>query len=309
MRIIFMGTPRFAVVVLEALVEAGHQVLVVTQCDKAAGRDRRPRYSQVKLAALKYRLPVYQPERISSPAALEALGRFQPELIVVAAYGQILRASVLKLPPLGCLNVHPSLLPRYRGPTPIPAAIMAGETETGVTVIRMDEGMDTGDILAQRRLSIAADDTSESLGEKLARLGASLLLQTIPAWTCGEIVPMPQDHSLATYTSLIRKENGRIDWRGEAVDVERRCRAYHPWPGTYTIWQGRTLKVSSVQAVPEWRGGGEPGMVFLLGGQVGVVCGEGAVILKQVQLAGKKALSGLEFARGQRDLVGSVLGH
>jgi len=263
----------------------------------------------VKLAALKYRLPVYQPERVSSPAALEALGRFQPELIVVAAYGQILRANVLKLPPLGCLNVHPSLLPRYRGPTPIPAAIMAGETETGVTVIRMDEGMDTGDILAQCRLSIAADDTSESLGEKLARLGASLLLQTIPAWARGELVPVPQDHSLATYTSLIRKENGRIDWRGDAVDIERRCRAYHPWPGTYTIWQGRTLKVSRVQAIPEWRGGGEPGMVFLLVDQVGVVCGEGAVILKQVQLAGKKALSGLEFARGQRGLVGSVLSH
>ncbi|MEW6233214.1 MAG: methionyl-tRNA formyltransferase, partial [Chloroflexota bacterium] len=192
MRIIFMGTPRFAVPILEALVEAGHQMLVVTQSDKAAGRDRRLRYSQVKLAALKFGLPVYQPERVSSPAALETLGGFQPELIVLAAYGQILRASVLKLPPLGCLNVHPSLLPRYRGATPIPAAIMAGETETGVTVIRMDEGMDTGDILAQRRLPIAADDTSESLGEKLARLGASLLLQTIPAWARGEIVPVPQ---------------------------------------------------------------------------------------------------------------------
>jgi methionyl-tRNA formyltransferase len=238
-------------------------------------------------------------------AELRALA---PEVIVVAAFGQILRAEVLGIPPRGCLNVHASLLPRYRGATPIAAAILAGEEKTGVTIMLMDEGMDTGPILSQATCSISTQDTQESLSARLAQLGTDLLMDTLPRWLRGEIEPRPQDHGQATYSRIIAKEDGLIDWSQSAVEIWRCSRAYYPWPSTYTYWRGKLLKVLRTEALPHWSGEEGPGQVMALDEGVAVAAGEGALLLREVQLAGKRALGAEDFTRGQRDFVGSVLG-
>jgi len=307
-RLVFMGTPEFAVPALRALVER-HQVAgVVTQPDRPAGRGRAMAVSPVKAAALALRLQVFQPEALRAPEAIAHLARWQPELIVVAAFGQILRPSVLALPQHGCLNLHASLLPRYRGAAPIPAAILAGEQTAGVTLMQMDEGLDTGPILAQAELPIAADETTGSLTAKLADLGAGLLIEKLPAWLDGALQPRPQDHLQATYCRPLQKADGQLDWGRPAVQLDRQVRACDPWPGAYTAWQGQRLKFLRTRPWPARQAAGTAGQVVRLEAGVGVVTGQGLLELLEVQLAGKKPMAGELFALGQRGLIGSRLG-
>jgi len=306
-RIVFMGTPAFAVPTLERLADRAEVVAVVTQPDRPAGRKRRQAPPPVKEAALARGLPVWQPSTLRTPEAVERLRALAPDLIIVVAFGQILRAEVLAIPPHGCLNLHGSLLPKYRGAAPVPAAILAGETETGVTLMQMDAGMDTGPILAQTVCPITPDDTTATLRQKLCHLGADLLIETLPRWLAGEVIPRPQDSSQATYCHPIAKADGRLDWQLTADELARRVRAYIPWPTAFTAWQGKPLKVLRALPLPGWQGEGQPGQVVTLDDGAGVVTGEGALRLEEVQLAGKRAMTIEEFLRGQRGFIGSVL--
>jgi methionyl-tRNA formyltransferase len=307
-RIIFMGTPEFSVPSLLALAEH-HQVAgVVTQPDRPAGRRRRIRTSPVKEAAQQRGLPVFQPQTLRSAEALAHLRQRQPDLVIVAAFGQLLPREVLDLAPHGALNVHASLLPRYRGAAPIPAALLAGDPATGVTIMQMDEGLDTGPIVAQAVLAVDASDTTASLTYRLADLGARLLIETLPAWIAGEIQAQPQDDAKATYCRQLRKDDGRLDWTSEAVQLDRVVRACYPWPGAFTTWQGQRLKVLRARPQPAQEGLGGPGLVLLWEEGLGVVTGSGILELLEVQLAGKVPLPASAFAKGQRGLVGGYLG-
>jgi methionyl-tRNA formyltransferase len=307
-RIVFMGTPQFAVPTLLALAEHHQVVGVVTQPDRPAGRGRQVTASPVKEAALARDLPLFQPRTLRTPEAVERLAAWQPEVIVVAAFGQILRAPVLELPPYGCLNVHASLLPRYRGAAPIPAAILAGESVTGVTIMRLDPGMDTGPMLAQVEVAIGPEDTTASLTARLAGIGAQLLVETLPGWLRGEIRARPQDDTQATYCRPLEKEDGLLEWSQPAALLDRQVRACDPWPGAYTTWQGRRLRVLRARPRSDWQSQGSPGQVIELGSGVAVVTGQGVLELCQVQLAGKKPMAASAFVRGQRELLGGSLG-
>jgi len=307
-----MGTPEFAVPALDRLLRGEHEVVAVyTQPDRLVGRGRVPTPPPVKRVAMEHGVEVLQPESLREPSEVERLAALEPDLVVVAAYGQILPQSVLDIPEYGCLNIHPSLLPRYRGATPVPAAILAGDMETGVTIMKMDAGMDTGPIVSQFIVHTEPDDTSESLGRRLADAGARLLEETLGVWFDGTLVPVPQDDSVASYTRPITKSDGLVDWRVSAVELERKVRAYQPWPGCYTHWQGKVLRI--LQAVPlQCSDSVALGRVLELeAGQpavVGVGTGEGVLGLLRLQLEGKNAMSVAEFLRGQRAFVGAVLG-
>jgi methionyl-tRNA formyltransferase len=264
--------------------------------------------SPVKEAALERGLPLFQPKDLRDPGAVAQLADWRPEVIVVAAFGQILKAPVLNLPQHGCLNVHASLLPAYRGAAPIAAAILAGDKVTGVTIMRLDEGLDTGPILAQAECPIGPQDTTASLSASLAELGARLMVETLPGWLGGEIEARSQDESRATYCRTLTKEDGRLDWSRPADALERQVRACDPWPGAYTTWRGQRIKVLRARVRPEWQGEGIPGQVVVLEAGIGVVTGQGVLVLLEVQQAGKKPMVADLYARGQRDLVGSVLG-
>ena len=307
-RVVFMGTPGFAVPSLVALWERYTVVGVVTQPDRPAGRGRNVAMSPVKEAALARGIAVYQPRSLRTAEALEPLAQWQPEVIVVAAFGQILPPAVLALPAHGCLNVHASLLPRYRGAAPIPATIQAGDAVTGVTLMRMDEGMDTGPILAQAECPIDAEDTTASLTVTLAERGARLLVDVLPGWLGGEVTARPQEGALATYCRPLRKEDGRLDWAAPAAVLDRQVRACNPWPGAYTTWRGQVLKILRARPRPEWAGEGEPGTVVLLHESLGVLAGQGLLELIVMQLAGKRPMPAGEFARGQRGLGGEMVG-
>lgn len=302
-----MGTPEFAVPVLEALADAHRVVGVVTQPDRPAGRGRRLAPSPVKQVALEHGLMLSQPHSLRTPEAVAQLSAWRPEVIVVAAFGQILPQDVLDIPPHGCLNVHGSLLPRWRGAAPVAAAILAGDEVTGVTIMQMDAGLDTGPVLAQREELIAPDDTQATLEKRLARLGAELLVETLVAYLAGSLLPRSQPGEGATYAGQLRKEDGWLDWSRPAVELDRRVRAFTPWPGAFTMWRGRRLKVLRAVPLPAWRGGVSPGTVVALAGGVVVATGEGALRLEEVQLAGKRPMDIGAFLRGQRDFVGSVL--
>lgn len=304
-RLIFMGTPRFAVPSLERLQEEYGVVAVVTRPDKAAGRGRKTSFSPVKEVALAWGIPVMQPRSLKKKEVVASLLELEPQVIVVAAYGQILPPEVLAIPPFGCLNVHASLLPRYRGASPVAGALLAVEEETGITIMLMDERMDTGPILAQARQPIAPQDNRDSLTEKLAYLGADLLLEMLPRWLEGEIEPQPQEDDKATYTKMLKKEDGLIDWNVSSVEIWRQVRAYNPWPGAYTDFEGRPLKILRAHSIKGERG--EPGLVVATKEGAAVVTGEGLLALEEVQLAGKRAMGIAEFLRGQREFVGSRL--
>lgn len=310
-RIIFMGTPEFAVPSLEALIRSSYQVVVVyTQPDRKAGRGQAITSSPVKQLALAQGLEIVQPESLKVAGTVERLAGFAPELIVVAAFGQILPDAILDLPKLGCLNVHPSLLPRYRGASPIATAILQGDEITGVTIMLLDAGMDTGPILNQREMPISADDTTGSLASKLAQAGAQLLVETLPLWIDGQIKPQPQEENRASYSKVISKSDGEIDWRLSTLELWRRVRAFDPWPGCYTWWRGKRLKLG--QVVPLYGEiSGQPGEVIALSppatAMVGVGTGDGVLGLLGVQLEGKREMSADEFMRGQRDFIGSRL--
>ncbi len=298
-RIVFMGSPDFAVPTLRALHEHYPVVGVVTQPDRPSGRGRKLMPPPVKILADELGLPVIQPRRLREPEAMEQLRRFAPDLIVVAAYGQILRPDVLDLPPLGCINVHGSLLPRWRGAAPIQAAILAGDAETGITIMKMDAGVDTGPTLSQRAVPIAPDDTAGTLFEKMAPLGADLLIETLPGYLSGEIVPQPQDDERATYAPMLKKEDGRLDFSQPAADLARRVRAFNPWPGTFFEWNGALLKVHRA-SVGEGKSPGV-GSRIVVAGRPAVGAGEGILIFEVVQPAGKKPMPGKAFLSGARN--------
>ena len=312
MRIVFMGTPEFAAPVLRALVDAGHDVVAVyTRPDRRAGRGKRLAAPPVKGAALELGLSVRQPASLRrDEEAQREIRELAPDAIVVAAYGLFLPPDTLSVPRLGCVNIHPSLLPRYRGPSPVVTALLNGDDSTGVTLMVPDEGMDTGPILAVRETAIGPDEDAPALTARLFDMGAALLVETLPAWERGEVRPVAQDESLASVTSLVSREDGEIDWRLPASRIERMTRAYNPWPGAFTTWRGSTLKVVSARAREGKAGDAEsPGLVVALAdGGIGVRTGDGVLGLRRVQLAGRAAPDARDFARGYRDFVGSVLG-
>ncbi len=307
MRVVFMGSPDFSVPALERLASSGYRVAAVyAQPDRPAGRGRATSAPPVKRVAVEHGFDVRQPRSLKESAAIESLAGLSPDVIVVAAYGLILPPQVLAIPPFGCVNVHPSLLPRHRGPTPIPAAILAGDDWTGVSIMLMDEGIDSGPVLAQRKLEIAPQDTAGTLAVKLSQMGAELLVETLPRWLSGAIVPQPQREADATRTGLISKADGEIDWGLPAYMIWRRVRAYSPWPGCYTAWKGKRLRIDDALPMPGDRG--EPGQVFPLDeGEVAVQTGEGILMLLSVQMEGKKQMCADEFLRGQRGFIGSLL--
>jgi methionyl-tRNA formyltransferase len=314
LRVIFMGSPEFAVPPLEHLIVKQNQVVAVyTQPDKPAGRGRDRVPPPVKRAALAWELPVVQPASLKEARVVEQLTRSNPDVIVVAAFGQILPRSVLAIPRFGCINVHPSLLPRFRGASPVTSAILAGDEFTGVSIILMDEGLDTGPILTRAQIPISPQDTTGSLTTKLSLLGARLLQEVLSYWLRGQLTPRPQNEAEATYCTEITKEEGEIDWHLPAIDIWRRVRAFYPWPGCYTRWRGRQLKI--IEAVPlAEEKTFEVGQVVALtavpeGSKAGfgVCAGEGVLGISRVQLEGKRAMSAAEFLRGQRDFIGAVL--
>jgi methionyl-tRNA formyltransferase len=306
-----MGTPDFAVPSLEVLADSVYEIAAVyTQPDRGSGRGRRLVARPVKQVAIARGLRVLQPIELRDKESIEVLANLTPELIVVAAYGHILPPEVLKLPRYGCVNVHPSLLPKYRGSSPIASAILQGEKVTGVTIMLLDEGVDTGPLLRQVEVPISDEDTTGTLTAKLATIGARLLLDTLSAWVEGRLVPQPQDESQATYSRQIIKEDGEIDWRLSTLDLWRRVRAFEPWPGSYTRWSGKRLKV--IKAVPlSSEKTGEEGKVIALQrsstAPVGVITGDGVLGLLTVQLEGKKEMSATEFLLGQRTFINSSL--
>jgi methionyl-tRNA formyltransferase len=310
LRVVFMGTPEFAVPSLEHLILNQYQVVAVyTQPDKTAGRGRSPVLSPVKRAALRWGLPVVQPVSFKEVEVVAQLAGFHPDVIVVAAFGQILPRSVLEIPAYRCLNIHPSLLPEFRGASPVATAILAGGEFTGVSIMLMGRGMDTGPVLARAQIPIAAQDTTGSLTAKLSLIAAQLLLEILPSWLRGEFTPRPQDEAKATYSSLLSKQGGEIDWNLSAVDIWRQVRAFHPWPGCYTRWQGRQLKITEAVPLPGEKGG-EVGQVVALdkgGAVVGVSTGDGILSVLMVQLEGKRAMTAAEFLRGQRQFIGARL--
>jgi methionyl-tRNA formyltransferase len=320
MAIVFLGTPAFAVPSLHRLADEGYDIAAVyTQPDRPAGRGRRLTTPPVRTAALAMDLPVRQPESLRDPSALTELASLHPEVGIGVAYGQILRQEVLAIPAKGVLNVHPSLLPRHRGASPIPAAILAGDSKTGVTIILMDPRMDSGPVLAQRSLPIDDHDTTGTLMEKLAPLAAGLLAETLPRWLRDEIDPRPQDDSLATKTPLLKKEHGAIDWSLPAVHTWRQVRAYNPWPGAYTALDGQVLHIWEAWPLPGE--GAPPGTVIALReeqqaelpppadrGAFGVQTGDGLLAVLSVQRQGRRRLAAAEFLRGARDFIGRRLG-
>ncbi|CAG0964621.1 methionyl-tRNA formyltransferase [Anaerolineae bacterium] len=304
-RIVFMGTPDFAVPVLDALTQTPHDVVgVFTRPDQPAGRGKQLHASPIKQLAQERGLAIFQPPTLRQTENVASLRDLAPEVIIVSAYGLILPREVLALPRRGCVNTHASLLPRHRGAAPIAAAILAGDTETGITLMQMDVGLDTGPILAQRAIPIADADTTGTLTPKLARLAADLLIETLPRILASEITPQPQDESRATMFKTIRKEEGLIDWTQSAIEIARRVRAFNPWPSAYTFWNGAQLKI--LRAYPSSSSANTPpGKVIQRGKEIAIAAGEGVLVLQEIQLAGKRALTIEEFARGQREFVGS----
>lgn len=308
-RVVFMGTPEFSVPSLTTLLHGDFEVAgVVTQPDRPSGRGRKLEASPVKRAALARGIPVMQPRSLRDPDALAALAALQPGVIVVAAFGQILRPDVLDLPPHGCINVHASLLPRWRGAAPVQAAILAGDQVTGSTIMRMDQGMDTGPILAQAALAIDPDDTGETLTRRLAVQGAELLADTLPRWLAGQIEPLSQDSALATICRPLRKEQGVIDWTQPAEVIARAVRAFNPWPAAATTWNDAGVRILAAEAEAGTALDQPPGSVVIFDGRVLVATGAGALRLERVQLAGRSALSMADFMRGQPGFAGARLG-
>jgi methionyl-tRNA formyltransferase len=305
--VVFMGTPEFAVPSLRALADRYTITGVVTQPDRPAGRGRAPRPPAVKRAALELGLPIFQPETLRTPDAVEQLRTWEPNVIVVAAFGQILLKDVLDLPPFRCLNVHASLLPRWRGAAPINYAIWAGDTETGVTVMQMDEHLDSGPILAKASIPIDPDTTAPILHDRLSELGASLLLATLPGYLSGCIKPRPQPDEGVTLAPTLVKKAGRIDWAQSAVEIDQQVRALNPWPGTYAFWGEQRLKILSGLAM-RVAGADPPGTVQTMSSsRLAVTTGEGIYILREIQPPGGKPMPPPAFANGHPDFIGAQL--
>ncbi|MCI9387218.1 MAG: methionyl-tRNA formyltransferase [Lachnospiraceae bacterium] len=313
MKIVYMGTPDFSVGALEALIQAGHEVTaVVTQPDKPKGRSGQVQCSPVKTCALKHHIPVLQPVRIKTPEAMAELKGYEADVYVVAAFGQILSEQILEMPRFGCVNIHASLLPKYRGAAPINQCIIDGEKETGVTIMQMDAGVDTGDILTQKRVTIQDKETAESLFDKLARAGAELIVETLPMLERGEVTPVKQDERLATHVKMMDKSMGRIDWKQDAVVIERLVRGLNSWPSAYTSYQGKIVKIWDSDVV--WLDAGgmdadKPGtIVSVAKDSFDVACGNGILRINELQLEGKKRMDTKSFLLGNQWKAGMCLG-
>lgn len=310
MKIVFMGTPEYAVGALEALIGAGHEITAaVTQPDKAKGRSGSLQYSPVKECALKHGIPVFQPERVKRPEAVETLRSYEADVFVVAAFGQILSREILDMPRLGCLNIHASLLPRYRGASPIQHAIIDGEERTGITIMQMDAGIDTGDILYQKELPIDRRDTSQSLYDKLTVLGGQTIVEALKLLEQGMLVPRKQREEEGSYVKMITKEMGRIDFSRDALSIERLVRGMTPWPSAYTLFRGKQMKIWDAAALEGDVSGRAAGTVSAVGKEdFTVVTGQGLLRIRELQLEGKKRMSAHDFLLGMRVAPGEKLG-
>jgi len=306
-RVIFLGTPEFAVPSLEAIVGGPNEVVAVyTQKDRPSGRGRRVLESPVKRRAGELGLEVRTPEFLKRDSALKEMASLEPDVGVVVAYGKLIPKDMLEVPTKGFLNLHPSLLPKYRGPSPIPAAILNGDEVTGVTVMVLDEGLDRGPILAQEEEPIEATDTGETLGERLAVRGAALMRGTVERWLADEVAPQPQENEAATLTNLVDREDGRIDWGQSAAEIWRQVRAFQPWPGSFTFWRGSRIEI--LEAVPTGTTGAKPGTVTEDKQQAVVVAtGRGALAVAVLRPEGKRAMAAKAFVAGRKDFVGSRL--
>lgn len=311
-RVLFMGTPKFAETILSSIVEAGYSVVAVyTQPDKPSGRDQSIIESPVKIFAKSHEIPIEQPEKLDEVAA-ELFRAYAPDIVIVAAYGKILPESLLSIPPLGCVNIHASLLPRWRGSSPVQNAILAGDKETGVTIMRMDRGMDTGPIFEQKSIQIDPDDTTETLVAKLAQEGSNLLISILPSLIEKNIESKPQDEKNSTLCQLVERNDGKVFWSEEAEIIYNRYRALMPWPGIFSFWKKKVMilriklwKISLQKHNPETKHA--MGQVFEIGESIGIQTGHGVIILEEVQLEGKDKMSITEFIQGYPDFIGSVL--
>jgi methionyl-tRNA formyltransferase len=298
-KIVFMGSPDFALPSLRALSENFTVVGVVTQPDRPAGRGRKLTAPPVKELAQELDIPTIQPKRLHKDLeAMSQLRAWNPDVIVVAAFGQILKPDVLDLPPFGCINVHGSMLPRWRGAAPLNAAILQGDAETGITIMKMDPGLDTGPMLSRRAIPIKESDTAGTLFDKMANLGAELLIETLPLYLTGELVPKPQDDTLATYAPMLKKSDGELDFEQTAAQLARKVRAFNPWPGTYFQWSGVPLKIHAAHPVDQPSPG--VGVLTVFDQFPAVGTSEGILVLDQLQPAGKKSMRGDVFLRGAR---------
>lgn len=310
-RIVYMGTPDFAVEPLEAIIKAGYEVAaVVTQPDKQKGRGKEVKMTPVKECALRHGIPVFQPVKIKEPEAVAELEKYQADLFVVAAFGQLLSEEILNMPEYGCINIHASLLPAYRGAAPIQWAVLNGEKESGVTIMQMDKGLDTGDMLLKRSVELSPKETGDSLHDKLMRLGAELIVEALPKLEKGELVPEKQKDELSSYAKKLTKAMGQIDWSKDAVSLERWIRGLNSWPSAYTFFGGKTLKIWEAQ-VAEENGAqkAEPGQVVSVSKEgFTVACGQGALQILSLQLEGKKRVLTREFLLGYQVEPGMILG-
>jgi methionyl-tRNA formyltransferase len=306
---VFLGTPEFAVSSLEALVERPEFDVtgVVTQPDRPAGRGQQMLASAVKLSAQAHGIPVFQPDSLRDSTAIERIRQWSPDVLVVAAYGQILRQPVLELPSQGCVNVHASLLPRWRGAAPIQYAIKAGDSETGITIMKMDAGLDTGPILFQQTIPILPNETASSLHDKLASLAAEILPDALLAFVEGRLAPRPQSAEGVMLARTLKKADGQIDWSQPAIMIDRHVRAYTPWPGTFTYVHGELLRIVQGEPRDDLRRGQPAGAVMMDGAFLAVQTGKGLYLLHEVQLAGKRKMRGATFAHGHPDVVGAIL--
>lgn len=307
MKIVYMGTPDFAVGALKALIEAGHEICaVVTQPDRQKGRGKEMAPSPVKECAMEYGIPVLTPVKIKEAEAIEELKRYPADIFVVAAFGQILSEEILNMPKYGCVNIHASLLPKYRGAAPIQWSIIDGEKETGVTIMQMDKGLDTGDILFQTKVPITKEETGASLFDKLAKAGAELIVEALAKIERGEVHPVKQDDNNSCYAKMLSKSVGKIDWNKSAVEIERLVRGLNSWPSAYTDYKGKQLKIWRAEVLPHREG--KPGTIAKVTKDAVIVCTkDGALSLLEIQLEGKKRMSTKEFLLGRTFAEGEVL--
>lgn len=307
MKVVYMGTPDFAVGPLEAIIEAGHEVTaVVTQPDKPRGRGKEMAASPVKECAQKHGIPVLTPVKIKAAEAVAQLREYPADIFVVAAFGQILSEEILQMPKHGCVNIHASLLPKYRGAAPIQWSIIDGETETGVTIMQMDRGLDTGDILFQQKVPITSEDTGESLFDKLAEAGSALITEALVKIEKGDVHPVRQDDAKSCYAKMLTKAAGKIDWSKSAAEIERLVRGLNSWPSAYTEYKGKQLKIWKAKVMPAMEGA--PGTIAKVTKDQVIVCtGDGALALEEIQLEGKKRMRMKEFLLGRSFEEGEVL--
>ncbi len=310
MDIVYMGTPDFAVGALKSVIEAGHNVkLVVTQPDKVRGRGKEVSFSPVKELALEYGIEVFQPVKIRAEENVEKLRSIKADIYIVAAFGQILSEEILNIPKYGCVNIHASLLPKYRGAAPIQWCILNGETKTGVTIMQMDKGVDTGDILLQKEIAIDKKETGESLFDRLAKLGSTAIIEALDDIEKGRAKPVKQDESIASHVGMLKKDMGLIDWKEDAAKIERYVRGLNSWPSAYTYHNGKMLKVWDADVKEKSDNNVLPGTVIKTGKEgIEVATGEGSLVIKSLQVEGKKRMDAMAFLLGNSLEAGDKLG-